>query len=104
MREPEIDRQRQDVHAEWRAWLQALGYRCQAHLAAARTMPGIPLHSGYHRPNWRQVYFVAKLVQHLVGIRQCRSAMHTAQGLGHHCLVWIAGEWPATTLPPRLPW
>ena len=101
VREAQIDRQRQDVHAERCARLQALGHRCQAHLLAARTMPGISLHPSYHRPNWWQINLVVKIVQHLIGIGQRSSAMHTAQRLGHDCRIGVAGQRPAATLPTQ---
>ena len=88
-------------HAERCTRLQALGHRCQAHLVAARTMPGISLHPSDHRPNWRQINFVVQIVQHLIGIGQRSSAMHTAQRLGHDCRIGVAGQRPATALPAQ---
>ena len=64
-------------------------------------MPSISLHPSYHRPNWRQINFVVQIVQHLIGIGQRSSAMHTAQRLGHDCRIGVAGQRPATTLPAQ---
>ena len=52
MREAQIDRHRQDVHAEWRTRLQALRDRCQSHTAATQATPNISLHPRHHRPDW----------------------------------------------------
>jgi len=79
--------------------LQARRHRGQAHPAAARTMPGISLHPGYHRANWRQINLVVQIVQHLLGIAQRSLAVHTGQRLGDDRRVGIAGKRPAATLP-----
>ena len=55
----------------------------------------------HHRPNWRQINFVVQIVQHLIGIGQRSSAMHTAQRLGHDCRIGVAGQRPAATLPAQ---
>ena len=55
-------------------------------------MPGIML---YPRDNWTnhgQIDLIVAPVQHLVGIRQRRLAVHTARRLGSHGLIGIAGQ------------
>ena len=92
MREAQIDRQRQDVHAERRAWLPSLRHRRQRDAAAARAVPGIALHPGDHRAHHGQVDLVIAAVQHLVGVAQRRLAVRAAHRLGDHRLVGIAGQ------------
>jgi len=99
MREAQIDRQRQDVHAEWGTRLQALRDRCQSHTAATQATPNISLHPRHHRPDWRQVNLVVKIVQHLLGIGQCSLAVHAGQRLCYDRRIGVAGQRPATTLP-----
>ena len=76
--EAQVNRQRQDVHAERRAALQARRDRCQGDTAAAWTMSGIALYPGHQRAHDRQVDFVIPAVQHLIGLCQRGLAMRAA--------------------------
>ena len=101
MCEAQIDRERQDVHAE----------RC-TRLQARAPVPGSP---GRSTDNARHIAppecttgrtggrstLSVQIVQHLIGIGQRSSAMHTAQRLGHDCRIGVAGQRPAATLPAQ---
>ena len=96
--EAQIHPQRDDVAAERRAGLQPLGQRRQGGAAAAAALPGVALHPGDHRRDFRQVHLVEAACQPLIGLGQRRLAMRAAGRAGGDGLIRRLGEQPTAAL------
>jgi hypothetical protein len=96
MGHPRIDRERQDVHAEWRAFLHSFRHRRQSHAVATGTVSRVTLYSGYHRTNHGQIDFIVPAMQHLIVIRQHGLTMCTTDGFRDNGLIRIEGQGAAS--------
>src|SRR5882757_11582463 len=98
MSEAEVNRQRHDIYAEWRAVFQTRGYRRQGDAAAARTVPSIAFYPGHRGAHQRQIDLVVTTVQHLIVTAERGLAMRASGGFGGHRFVGIARQRTAAAI------
>ena len=101
MDDAQVDRERHEVEAEWRAGFHAFGHRRQRSAAAARARAGIAFDTGDDGLDRWQVDLVVALRETLIRIRQRGMAVQTVCWLCDHRLVGVLRQRTATTVAAK---